>query len=127
MRRAEMTDPDQQRRSTGGEGGLSGQGDGSSYLKARAALTVYQAQERQLAIQMKKKRTLATRPGRISDSLARGKRVNAARAMRATRCCLRNFSWHSGAEGREQRHRPQSVRHVGRWAMTPARPVRQPN
>ena len=59
-RRAEMTDPDQQRRSTGGDGGLSGPGDGASYLKARTALTVYQAQERQLAIQ-KKKGTLVDR------------------------------------------------------------------
>ena len=53
-RRAEMTDPDQQRRSTGGDGGFSGPADSSSYLKARTALTVYQAQERQLAIQKKK-------------------------------------------------------------------------
>ncbi len=53
-RRAEMTDPDQQRRSTGGETGFSGPADSSSYLKARTALTVYQAQERQLAIQKKK-------------------------------------------------------------------------
>ena len=53
-RRAEMTDPDQQRRSTGGDSGFSGPADSSSYLKARTALTVYQAQERQLAIQKKK-------------------------------------------------------------------------
>ena len=53
-RRAEMTDPDQQRRSTGGDTGFSGPADSSSYLKARTALTVYQAQERQLAIQKKK-------------------------------------------------------------------------
>ncbi|MDZ4135316.1 MAG: hypothetical protein U1D06_06935 [Paracoccaceae bacterium] len=59
-RRAEMTDPDQQRRSTGGESGFSGPADSSSYLKARTALTVYQAQERQLAIQ-KKKGTLVDR------------------------------------------------------------------
>lgn len=59
-RRAEMTDPDQQRRSTAGEGGLSGPADGASYLKARTALTVYQAQERQLAIQ-KKRGTLVDR------------------------------------------------------------------
>ena len=52
-RRGEMTDPDQQRRSTG-ESGFSGPADSSSYLKARTALTVYQAQERQLAIQKKK-------------------------------------------------------------------------
>jgi len=60
VRRAEMTDPDQQRRSTGGDGGFSGPADSSSYLKARTALTVYQAQERQLAIQ-KKKGTLVDR------------------------------------------------------------------
>jgi hypothetical protein len=54
VRRGEMTDPDQQRRSTGGDSGLSGPADSSSYLKARTALTVYQAQERQLAIQKKK-------------------------------------------------------------------------
>ena len=54
-RRAAMTDPDQQRRSTGGgDSGFSGPADSSSYLKARTALTVYQAQERQLAIQKKK-------------------------------------------------------------------------
>lgn len=54
-RRAQMTDPDQQRRSTGpGELGISGSGDSTSYLKARTALTVYQAQERQIAIQKKK-------------------------------------------------------------------------
>jgi hypothetical protein len=54
-RRSEMTDPDQQRRSTGGsDSGFSGPADSSSYLKARTALTVYQVQERQLAIQKKK-------------------------------------------------------------------------
>ena len=53
-RRGEMTDPDQQRRSTGGNTAFSGPADSSSYLKARTALTVYQAQERQLAIQKKK-------------------------------------------------------------------------
>ena len=52
--RADMTDPDQQRRSTGGDSGFSGPADSSSYLKARTAPTVYQAQERQLAIQKKK-------------------------------------------------------------------------
>ena len=60
VRRAEMTDPDQQRRSTGGDSGFSGPAESSSYLKARTALTVYQAQERQLAIQ-KKKGTLVDR------------------------------------------------------------------
>ena len=60
-RRSEMTDPDQQRRSTsGGDSGFSGPADSSSYLKARTALTVYQAQERQLAIQ-KKRGTLVDR------------------------------------------------------------------
>ena len=53
-----MTDPDQQRRSTGGtsggDSGFFGPPDSSSYLKARTVLTVYQAQERQLAIQKKK-------------------------------------------------------------------------
>lgn len=62
-RRAQMTDPDQQHRSGGGrgtvEGGerttaISGPAEGTSYLKARTALTVYQAQERQLSIQKKK-------------------------------------------------------------------------
>ncbi len=60
VRRAEMTDPDQQRRSVGGDSGFSGPADSSSYLKARTALTVYQAQERQLAIQ-KRKGTLVDR------------------------------------------------------------------
>lgn len=56
VRRSEMTDPDQQRRSLGGDAGMqvSGGGGGESYLKARTALTVFQAQERQLAIQKKK-------------------------------------------------------------------------
>jgi hypothetical protein len=73
-RRGAMTDPDQQLRSRGGvggvgaggdgggissgnisgTGGVSGPGDSTSYLKARTALTVYQAQERQLSIQRKK-------------------------------------------------------------------------
>jgi hypothetical protein len=53
-RRAELTDPDQQRRSAGSDSGLSSPADSTSYLKARTALTVYQAQERQLAIQKKK-------------------------------------------------------------------------
>jgi hypothetical protein len=64
-RRGAMTDPDQQIRSRGGAGavaeaggngssGTSGPGDSTSYLKARTALTVYQAQERQLSIQRKK-------------------------------------------------------------------------
>jgi hypothetical protein len=59
-RRADMTDPDQQRRSLGGDAALPTSGGPSSYLKARTALTVYQAQERHLAIQ-KKKGTLVDR------------------------------------------------------------------
>jgi hypothetical protein len=67
---AAMTDPDQQMRArggfatggtargAGGGGGdgpvVTGPGDSTSYLKARTALTVYQAQERQLSIQKKK-------------------------------------------------------------------------
>ena len=56
VRRGAMTDPDQQMRSRGsaGDGAVSGPGDSTSYLKARTALTVYQAQERQLSIQKKK-------------------------------------------------------------------------
>ncbi|MGO4917169.1 hypothetical protein [Pseudogemmobacter sp. W21_MBD1_M6] len=60
VRRGEMTDPDQQHRSTGGDSGFAGPADISSYLKARTALTVYQAQERQLAIQ-KRRDTLVDR------------------------------------------------------------------
>ena len=56
VRRAEMTDPNQHRRALGGDAAISvsGGGNGESYLKARTALTVFQAQERQLAIQKKK-------------------------------------------------------------------------
>ena len=45
VRRAEMTDPDQQRRSLGGDAAMpvSGSGGTDSYLKARTALTVFQA------------------------------------------------------------------------------------
>ena len=39
-RRSDMTDPDQQRRSTGGDSGFSGSADSSSSLKARTAQTV---------------------------------------------------------------------------------------
>ena len=63
-RRGSATDPDQQMRSRGGlgAGGDAGAigsasaspGESTSYLKARTALTVYQAQERQLSIQKKK-------------------------------------------------------------------------
>jgi len=51
-----MTDPDQQRRSLGGDAAILASGsDGSdSCLMARTALTVCQAQERQLSIQKKK-------------------------------------------------------------------------
>ncbi|WP_322895685.1 MULTISPECIES: hypothetical protein [unclassified Yoonia] len=70
-RRVATTDPDQQLRARGGFGaasdgasvtssGVSGAGDSTSYLKARTALTVYQAQEKQLGIQ-KKKGTLVDR------------------------------------------------------------------
>jgi hypothetical protein len=60
VRRGAATDPDQQMRSRGGFGAVSdvpatsGPGDSTSYIKARTALTVYQAQERQLSIQKKK-------------------------------------------------------------------------
>jgi hypothetical protein len=59
-RRGSETDPDQQIRARGGFGAIgdppavSGPGDSTSYIKARTALTVYQAQERQLSIQRKK-------------------------------------------------------------------------
>lgn len=64
-RRGVMTDPDQQLRARGGlsagdgpgggiGAGVSSAGESTSYLKARTALTVYQAQERQLALQKKK-------------------------------------------------------------------------
>ena len=63
-RRGSATDPDPQMRSRGGlgAGGDAGAigsasaspGESTSYLKARTALTVYQAQERQLSIQKKK-------------------------------------------------------------------------
>ena len=51
-----MADPDQHRRSLGGDAAMlvSGGGCGESYLKARTALNVFQAQERQLAIEKKK-------------------------------------------------------------------------
>jgi hypothetical protein len=54
VQRTASTDPDQQHRSAGGHVGNSSPADSTSYLKARTALTVYQAQERQLAIQKKK-------------------------------------------------------------------------
>ena len=58
--RGETTDPDQQRRSTGGGTGFSGLADSSSYLRARSALTVYQVQDKKQGIQ-KKKCTLVNR------------------------------------------------------------------
>ena len=74
-RRSEMTDPDQQRRSTsGGDSGFSGPADSSSYLKARTALTVYQAQERQLAPKTRCRRHPcfgAADPGRSCPTAAR--------------------------------------------------------
>ncbi len=54
-RRAGTSDPDQQRRSVAkSKSRISGPAESTSYLKARTALTVYQAQERQLSIQKKK-------------------------------------------------------------------------
>jgi len=53
-RRGATTDPDQQMRSRGGEGMISGPGETASYIKARTALTVYMAQDKQIAIQKKK-------------------------------------------------------------------------
>lgn len=50
VRCVDMTDLDQQRRSTVGDAGFSGPADSSSYLKARTALTVCQAQDKQLGI-----------------------------------------------------------------------------
>ena len=77
VRRAEMTDPDQQRRSLGGDAAMptGGSGGTDSYLKARTALTVYQAQERQLAIE-KTKGTLVdrARAEALVFRLARGAR-----------------------------------------------------
>ena len=53
--RAGMTDPDKQRRSVASnENSVSGPAESFSYLKVRTALTVDQAQERQLSIQKKK-------------------------------------------------------------------------
>ncbi len=40
VRRSEVKDPDQQRRSLGGDGLASGPGETTSYIKARRALTV---------------------------------------------------------------------------------------
>ena len=61
VRRAEMTDPDQQRRSTGRRwADQRPRRDSTSYIKARTALTVYAGAGTQLAIQ-KKKGTLVDR------------------------------------------------------------------
>lgn len=55
-RRLEMTDSNQQRRSHGGDAAIpsSGSGGTDNHLKARTALTVYQAHKRRLAVQKKK-------------------------------------------------------------------------
>ena len=55
-RRGAMTDPDQQMRARGGSDAVGGAGPGetTSYVKARTALTVYMAQDKQIAIQKKK-------------------------------------------------------------------------
>ena len=115
-RRAEMTDPDQQRRSTGRDVGLSGPGGGAPYLKARTALTVYQAQERQLAIQ-KKKGTLAFRNGRTSTASCphaprpsrgsiepRARPICAKSWMRCRRGIRRNASVFTAREKYRDRH-----------------------
>jgi hypothetical protein len=53
-RRVAMTDPDQQHRSLGGDGMISGSGETSSLLRARTLLTAYMAQDRQISVQKKK-------------------------------------------------------------------------
>jgi hypothetical protein len=53
-RRGATTDPDQQMRSRGGEGMISGPGETASYIKARTLLTFYSAQDKQIAVQKKK-------------------------------------------------------------------------
>jgi hypothetical protein len=45
-RRGEMTDPDQQRRSTGGDTGFCGPADGSSYLKASELIHIQWLEQR---------------------------------------------------------------------------------
>ena len=77
LRRADMADPDQQRRSLGGDAALptGGNGGTDSYLKARTALTVYQAQERQLAIQKRRARWSIARAPKRSCSAWRGRSV----------------------------------------------------
>lgn len=51
MRRAKITDPVRPRRSTGGDAWFSGSTDSSSYLKARTALAVYLARDKDLGAQ----------------------------------------------------------------------------
>ncbi len=70
VRRAEMTDPDQQCRSLGGDRLSSGPGDTTSYITARTALTVYAAQERQLTVQ-KNKGALAQAPSHLATAVCR--------------------------------------------------------
>jgi len=50
VRRADMTNPGEQRRCTGGDTGLSWSADIWSFLKVRTALKGYQAQDKQMAI-----------------------------------------------------------------------------
>lgn len=54
VRRLRMMDPDQQRRSPGVEEPASSPGEATSYVKARTLLTVYAAQDKQIAVQKKK-------------------------------------------------------------------------
>jgi len=77
VRRADMADSDQQRRSLGGDAAppTTGGAGTDSYLKARTALKVYQAQERQLAIQKRRARWSTGRGRRCSCSAWRGRSV----------------------------------------------------
>ena len=59
-----MTDPAKRHCDKGGDKGFSGPADGSSYPKARTALAVYQAQERQLATQKKGRGLIAPKQRR---------------------------------------------------------------
>lgn len=74
--RADTTDPDQKCHSTGGDTGSSGSADCSSYLSARPALTLYQAQDKKLGIQKKK----CTIVDRARADPARGRRVRRRQA-----------------------------------------------
>jgi hypothetical protein len=49
-----LKDPDQQRRLIGEEEPANGPGEATSYVKARTLLTVYAAQDKQIAVQKKK-------------------------------------------------------------------------